>query len=310
MKMLLVLVAKADNLLSAYVYLYKTSHIQCNILNMTSVYFVQNIQNHKIYVGVTTGLIQDRWKKHVSKAKTGSRLKFHCAIRKYGPESFFWVEAGSFEILSDAYEREEILIRMLDSRNTGYNTAHGGTDGVRKEITIAGISYSSCCAAAKAHGVKYRVMMNRINKQGMNPEEAVTLDRYSSSTRAIVIQGKSYASLAAAALHFGFRKNCVFKRVSRGWTVEEALELSQRPKSEPKIRKIPSAKAGSPRAKVSHSRPAHMKRHVLVNGVALSYSRAAETLGYHCSAISKIVAREKVTPQQAFEILRARKESK
>jgi predicted GIY-YIG superfamily endonuclease len=284
-----VLVAKTDNLLSAYVYLYKTSTIRGNILNMASVYFVQNIQNHKIYVGVTTGLIQDRWKKHVSEAAAGSRFKFHSAIRKYGPEAFFWSEVACFDLLADAYERERILIRILNSRECGYNTAHGGIDGVRKEWTINGTVYPSKTAAAKAHSVPYQKMIKRLCL-GHTPEQAVGLVPMPTwKVGVIILEGVRYASRGDAARAYGLDEKMIGQRVNKlGWTLEQAFGL------------VPSP-----------VRTAWNNKFVEVNGVQMSYASACKSIGYNEGAITVHLRRNpNDTPQQAFEILRARKESK
>lgn len=44
--------------------------------------------NGKKYVGQTIAPLQRRWRQHVHKAKNGSRLAIHCAIRKYGRDKF------------------------------------------------------------------------------------------------------------------------------------------------------------------------------------------------------------------------------
>lgn len=197
---------------------------------MSIIYVAQSLTSGKVYVGVTTGTFECRRKKHLSCAKNGSEYAFHRAIRKYGAEDFVWSVVMTCRTADEALQYEGVLIRMLDSRTNGYNQMHGGRDGARREIIIHGVTYSSCCAAAKAFGVKYTRFMDRINNKGMTPEQAINVEKYSTGSRGTVIaKGVEYPSLNAAALALGLDKN-VHKRVRNlGWTIEQALGLEPPP---------------------------------------------------------------------------------
>jgi len=91
------------------------------------IYKVTNHTNGKCYVGKTVQTPQHRWSKHLSRARKGSTLPFHQAIRKYGEENF------SFEVLAQLhdhaalYKAEQDFIALLQTRSpNGYNLTDGG----------------------------------------------------------------------------------------------------------------------------------------------------------------------------------------
>lgn len=197
---------------------------------MAFVYVIQNLVNGKIYVGVTAGDLATRWKKHLSSAACNRRSKLYAAIKKYGPASFSSEVAAEFDSEDEAYKHEELLIRILDSRKNGYNTAHGGIQGVRKEISIDGVVYRSHAAAALAHDVPYPKFMDRLNK-GRTAEQAVGLKEYKKFNGLVIAGGVEYRTLNAAATSLGLDRANVAKRVRNlGWTIEEALEIVPREK--------------------------------------------------------------------------------
>lgn len=91
----------------------------------------------KAYIGKTMQPLKRRSMTHVSKAKHGSALIFHCAIRKYGPESFVWKVL--FESSAE-YDINSIEIFSIHQYNTvspnGYNLTLGGTGGTPTDETI------------------------------------------------------------------------------------------------------------------------------------------------------------------------------
>lgn len=91
------------------------------------VYQIKNVVNNKVYIGVTTGSIEKRFKEHLYEAKRGSRrCKLYNAIRKHGKENFI------IEILCYCCSKEEMfnkeveMIKELNSIENGYNMTEGG----------------------------------------------------------------------------------------------------------------------------------------------------------------------------------------
>lgn len=97
-----------------------------------TVYFHTNIDNNKVYVGITSQKIASRWgkngKNYLEKKKDGDFVqpKFARAILKYGWEGF------THTIFAEGLSREEAclmemtLIALYDSIENGYNITKGG----------------------------------------------------------------------------------------------------------------------------------------------------------------------------------------
>jgi group I intron endonuclease len=92
---------------------------------MFTIYQVTNTVNGKRYVGFTSqNPPLNRWTDHKRNAKNGSMTHLHCAIRKYGFESFLWsvLEEGlETEVGQNA--REPYWISVI---NPEYNKTRGG----------------------------------------------------------------------------------------------------------------------------------------------------------------------------------------
>lgn len=96
------------------------------------IYCVTCLPTGKLYFGQTIRLIEERWNRHVNESFSGSRYKFHRAIRKYGEENFIieevlTVSAPTEERLKaklDYIERR--LIKRFDTFRNGYNMTLGG----------------------------------------------------------------------------------------------------------------------------------------------------------------------------------------
>lgn len=103
------------------------------------VYKIENLVNHKIYIGQSIN-IENRWKKHLH---SKDDFVIHKAIQKYGKEMF------SFQIL------EECEIKDLDSKEqywieaynslvpNGYNMIQGGSNGAGFAKGKAVLQYDS-----------------------------------------------------------------------------------------------------------------------------------------------------------------------
>lgn len=55
---------------------------------MGYIYLITNLINGKVYVGKTTGTLENRWKQHVEAASRNIDTHLYRAIRKYGAENF------------------------------------------------------------------------------------------------------------------------------------------------------------------------------------------------------------------------------
>lgn len=90
-----------------------------------------NTVNNKIYIGQTKKTLNQRWSSHKSRARKGSTLAIHNAMRKYGVENFSIHPIAQATSLEEANEIEKALIiehRSLCTEN-GYNITTGGSNG-------------------------------------------------------------------------------------------------------------------------------------------------------------------------------------
>lgn len=101
---------------------------------MGIIYKATNTSNSKCYIGKTKSNLEFRKEQHFKDSFVKkSKLIFHCAIRKYGIESFVWeiLEECDDKILN---EREIYYIDYYKSNcgkfpETGYNMTNGGDGG-------------------------------------------------------------------------------------------------------------------------------------------------------------------------------------
>ncbi len=82
----------------------------------------------KRYVGITSGAIAERWKKHIRDAVAcRSRSALHAAMRKYGVEAFVVEQIGSHETWEQLCSAERAAIEAYGTfRPHGYNLTLGG----------------------------------------------------------------------------------------------------------------------------------------------------------------------------------------
>lgn len=101
---------------------------------MGFVYKITNDINNKVYIGITTNTLQNRWKQHLItrwQNKTEKR-PLYAAMNKYGVEHFSisLVEEVDNKLLA---QREQFWIQQYDSYFHGYNATLGG-DGTHTRI--------------------------------------------------------------------------------------------------------------------------------------------------------------------------------
>ena len=94
------------------------------------VYKITNIVNNKVYIGITSKTLHERWLQHVNAALSSHSLyPFHKAIRKYKPISFVMEILEEVTTEEEAKQREQYWIDFYHSYikfNLGYNATLGG----------------------------------------------------------------------------------------------------------------------------------------------------------------------------------------
>lgn len=95
-----------------------------------------------------------------------------------------------------------------------------------RTISVGGVTFKSIKAAAEAHGLSAGAVRARLDS-GWTTEQALGLvpppSHKATRTRPIEVDGRHVASVAEAASASGVPKGNVGSRLSRGWTIEQAL---------------------------------------------------------------------------------------
>lgn len=86
------------------------------------VYKISNSINDKVYIGITSYSVEQRYKWHIRDCKKGIKKKLYHAMKKYGIDNF------KIELLESADDaiigiREEFYIKHYNSFNNGYNAS-------------------------------------------------------------------------------------------------------------------------------------------------------------------------------------------
>lgn len=111
---------------------------------MGYIYKITNIVNNKIYIGLTTQTIKERWRQHVSsayskKSKSYNEV-FKKAIRKYGENSFRIEEIDNASTLEELKEKERYWIAYYNccyaNGGIGYNGTEGGDSPTHPGVEV------------------------------------------------------------------------------------------------------------------------------------------------------------------------------
>jgi len=95
---------------------------------MPYVYKITNLNNQKVYIGVTIKSVQERWIEHMKESRRENiqNRPLYKAMNKYGFENFKIEEVE--EVLDERMlsEREKYWIEYFESFKYGYNATIGG----------------------------------------------------------------------------------------------------------------------------------------------------------------------------------------
>ena len=96
---------------------------------MCGIYKIENLLNHKIYIGQAIN-IKQRWINH---KKSKDNCAIHLAFKKYGIDNFSFevIEECPIELLD---EREIYWIQQFNSFENGYNMTLGGGGSLKKAV--------------------------------------------------------------------------------------------------------------------------------------------------------------------------------
>lgn len=91
------------------------------------IYKIENQVNGKVYIGQTTQALCRRKAEHLTRLRANKRQhKLYQALRKYGEDSFSFLEIASVPNIEDLDDVEIEIIAQYNSFNRGYNSTAGG----------------------------------------------------------------------------------------------------------------------------------------------------------------------------------------
>ena len=101
---------------------------------MGFLYIIRNNVNSKVYVGITSRSLAQRWSGHKADSRR-CKTKLYNAMTKYGIDQFYIMPLLEYDTL-DALVRAEIeAIAAFNSYKNGYNSSVGGDSNVGKVIS-------------------------------------------------------------------------------------------------------------------------------------------------------------------------------
>ena len=92
------------------------------------IYKITNIINNKVYIGLTTVSLKERWTNHKTSARVGVKRHLYNSMRFYGIDKFVIEQIDSANSLEELGAKERYYINLYNSRdpNVGYNITAGG----------------------------------------------------------------------------------------------------------------------------------------------------------------------------------------
>ena len=92
------------------------------------IYKITNIINLKLYIGLTTVALEERWRGHKSAANSGINRHLYNSMRYYGIDNFKIEEIDCARTIQELGEKERYYIKLYETQNPdkGYNLTAGG----------------------------------------------------------------------------------------------------------------------------------------------------------------------------------------
>lgn len=169
-----------------------------------AVYKIYNIINNKVYIGITTIPLDQRFKQHCEYANNYKhKTKFAKALRKLGKEKFFIKLLKKTQCKKELRKLEVKYINKFDSIKKGYNTMIGGSSLGRNNgnaVELEGVLYASQAALAEYLNISPAAVSRRI-KTKVNLVEG--RPRGSGRNRKILYRNKIYSSIKELSNHLG-----------------------------------------------------------------------------------------------------------
>ena len=95
-------------------------------------------------------------------------------------------------------------------------------------ITVHGEVFPSHKAAADYYGIGLTTFLDRLKRQGLSPDEAVSIQKRN-IPRPVSLEGNKFSNITEGAQHYKIDQNVVASRLKRGWSLQEAFGIKERP---------------------------------------------------------------------------------
>jgi len=203
-------------------------------------YKITCIPTGKVYIGITSRPILERWEAHIGESRTKINSPMKRAIREFGAAAFQVEDLGFFPKAKDLKQAEKDSILENNSLYPfGLNSNKGGTLGGIDRIPVffEGNRYRSMSDLARAFGIKPGLLQSRISQDGMSLENALKLGAAKKSGKRIApidgihfpreswnVNGLEFNSMKEIGKHFGISEKTIAVRVSAGWAISEAVK--------------------------------------------------------------------------------------
>ncbi len=189
----------------------------------------------KVYIGISSMPLKERIRMHARQAKDGSYKNpnsLQAAIAKDGLDAFRIEVIDEFDDEKDMLIAEDRAIKTHDSLSPrGFNLRDGGLGWTKqgKDVEYDGITYPSYAALAKKFGISEKLLDGR-RRWGWELQEALTTPPHTRNKSAtqVVVKNESFTSLRKAAERYKIPYQKVYERITRGWTIEEALDITKK----------------------------------------------------------------------------------
>ena len=202
-------------------------------------YKITCIPNGKIYIGITSRPIDERWAAHLGEARAGIKSPLKKAIREFGKDGFAVENLGYFNTAKKLkqIEKDEIL-KNNSLFPFGLNSNKGGTLGGIDRIPVfyLGKKYRSMSDLAREFGLSPNLLKSRINQDGMSLVNALELGPAQKGGRRIPpkdgkffnreswsLNGEVFQTLEDVGKYYGISPTTIASRMSNGWKLEDAV---------------------------------------------------------------------------------------
>lgn len=101
---------------------------------MFNVYKIANTINDKVYIGVTSRTIEERFQEHKYRIEERNNLHLYQAMKKYGVDKFYIELIDTATTKEEMFEKEKYYIKQYDSYYNGYNLTFGGEGGIKLDL--------------------------------------------------------------------------------------------------------------------------------------------------------------------------------